>query len=120
MQQICGGGVIVIFPVPKIVCKWDIGYTVLPDCYVVACRARYDIVFALDAAWCLSIDDFSRQLEFVRNVIIGLGDADFRIGILVYSNVANITLNLGDFSNSRKLNTLKAVSTLYRFVSIPC
>lgn len=90
------------------------------DCCVVACRARFDLVFALDAAWCLSINDFRMQLDFVRNVTIGLGDADFQIGILVYSNVANITLNLGDFSNNRKLNTLKAISTLYRFVSIPC
>lgn len=75
-------------------------------------------MFAIDVAWCLSMEDFKRQLEFFRNVTIGLGDVDIRTGALVYSKVANITFNLGDFSTNWKLNALRSFSTLFRFVSV--
>lgn len=105
----CDNGTLIVslFQMLKLYLDW---------CFV-ACRGKYDIVFAIDAAWCLSFEDFKRELEFCRNVITGLGDADIRIGALVYSKVANITFNLGDFSANRKLNALRSISTLFRFVS---
>lgn len=90
------------------------------DCFPVcgvACRVKADIVFAVDGAWCLSIDDFKMELDAVRSTILGLSDTETRVGMLVYSNQSNVTFNLGDFASSpnKRLSILKSVATLYRF-----
>lgn len=82
----------------------------------VECRVAADIVFAVDGAWCLSIEEFKMELDYVRSAILGLSDTDTNVGMLLYSNQSTVIFNLGDFASSdnKRLSRLKSVATLYR------
>ena len=55
-----------------------------------------DIAFAIDASSSISEDDFQRQLEFIKDVILGINvkDEGAKCGLLIYSDDAEIMCDL--------------------------
>jgi len=69
-----------------------------------------DLVFMLDASGSLYPDGFRREKEFVKNVIDKMGEISFagtHVGIIVYSDEANIRIKLKDhYSNTDLKNAI--------------
>ncbi|ELU05673.1 hypothetical protein CAPTEDRAFT_217523 [Capitella teleta] len=88
-----------------------------PTCNQV-CRSSQDIVFALDASGSIGKENFERMVDFVRKVIDGIriGTSDSfrpsRVGLLVYSDNAEVLFNLNDFDS--KFEIQNALPPYYR------
>jgi len=76
----------------------------------VQCRIGADVIFAVGVSSSLSADNFQLQLDFVRQLILGLNvNGDSRVGMLVYSDQASVVFNLNSYTSL--LDMLNAVST---------
>lgn len=63
-----------------------------------ACRQGADVVFALDASGSVGEMNFRAEMDFVRELVLGINMIDSRIGVIKYSDNAENHFFLNDFS----------------------
>jgi len=73
------------------------------------CRVPANVVVAVSAASALGPTDFQNELDFVRQLLLGLTLGNpTTFGMLLYSNTATVQFNLGTYTNT--LDILNGIS----------
>ena len=79
-----------------------------------ACRARSDVVIAVDASSSVGEENFQRTLDFVRDLVSSL-DVDSgssRVAVLSFSDAVDLRFHLDEHTNYADLSN--AISMHYR------
>jgi collagen type VI alpha len=75
------------------------------------CRVGYDIVFAVDASGSIGDTHFRYQLDFLKQVVLGLNMIDSRVGAIRFADNATNHFYMNDYST--KLGVLNAIDMYY-------
>lgn len=66
-----------------------------------ACRQGGDIVFALDGSGSIGERNFRAEMDFARDLVMGINMRDSRVGLVLYSDQASNQFFLNDFSKTK-------------------